>query len=454
MAQVQPYPRAKANLNLTKILKSLAPLFYISRLLGIVPFSLVHYWKYKVFKASLVSIIWGLVISIANTTQYYISMNNSLQDNRTGDTNTLTSVIGIFIVALEPFMMITSIVMLIIYRSTLTSCLTGLAKVDEKLQGLTATPVDHLKPRKIVVMLITVTCICEVGLVLFNFMQFTISEDIIFQSYWWFASGVPIFCDALSRIWFLLLICLVKIRFQAVNSHCLELYRMFKERRAKLHSSKKESSNTQVPLGYLTREIVDPKKRPRKVVIVQPNPIQLQSINQTPVPNIFTTENAWNADSPICVDEKMDKKLIELAKVHDELSQIAKMTNKIFRFQILLTMAYGFMSITAQLYFLYCGLVGQVIPVLFRSAESIGISMIYILYTSAKCVSVIFVSWKVKLESQKTGIFLHKLANVVDENHFYHIVNHLSLKLLNNQLALTACGFFELDMTTIYAVSL
>lgn len=67
---------------------------------------------------------------------------------------------------------------------------------------------------------------------------------------------------------------------------------------------------------------------------------------------------------------------------------------------------------------------------------------------------VIYISWKTKIESQKTGIQLHKIANVVDENHFYNVCNHLSLKLLNHQLNFTACGFFDLDMTTVYAVSL
>lgn len=62
------------------------------------------------------------------------------------------------------------------------------------------------------------------------------------------------------------------------------------------------------------------------------------------------------------------------------------------------------------------------------------------------------VCWKTKYDARKTGVYLHKLAHIVDEVHFYNVVNHLSLKLLNHQLNFTACGFFDLDMTTIYAV--
>ena len=96
----------------------------------------------------------------------------------------------------------------------------------------------------------------------------------------------------------------------------------------------------------------------------------------------------------------------------------------------------------------------QNIPVLFRSAESLLISIIFIVYTASKCVFIIFISWKTKVDAQKTGVQIHKLANAIDEDHCYQVVNHLSLKLLNHSLNFTACGFFDLDMTTLYAVCL
>lgn len=76
-----------------------------------------------------------------------------------------------------------------------------------------------------------------------------------------------------------------------------------------------------------------------------------------------------------------------------------------------------------------------------------------IVYTAYKCVVVIYISWKTKIDSQKTGVQLHKIANVVNENHLYNVCNHLSLKLLNQHLNFTACGFFDLDMETIYSIS-
>lgn len=94
----------------------------------------------------------------------------------------------------------------------------------------------------------------------------------------------------------------------------------------------------------------------------------------------------------------------------------------------------------------------QYVPELFRTANNYG-SITGIIYTAYKCVIVIYISWKTKIDSQKTSIQLHKIANVVDENHFYIVCNHLSLKLLNHHLSFTACGFFDLDMETIYAIT-
>lgn len=62
-------------------------------------------------------------------------------------------------------------------------------------------------------------------------------------------------------------------------------------------------------------------------------------------------------------------------------------------------------------------------PHLFHSAESIGMSSVLIVSTAGVCVYVIYVCWLTKNSAEKTGVYLHKLANIVDENHFYESVS-------------------------------
>lgn len=60
------------------------------------------------------------------------------------------------------------------------------------------------------------------------------------------------------------------------------------------------------------------------------------------------------------IGDNFDKRLINLCRAHDEICDIAKQINRMFSFQMLITMAYGFLNVTAQLYFLYCGLIEKV----------------------------------------------------------------------------------------------
>lgn len=71
-------------------------------------------------------------------------------------------------------------------------------------------------------------------------------------------------------------------------------------------------------------------------------------------------DNFYLNDNNSLIGDKMDKKLINLCRAHDEICDIAKQVNRLFSLQMLITMAYGFLAITAQFYFLYCGLMNQV----------------------------------------------------------------------------------------------
>jgi gustatory receptor len=88
-----------------------------------------------------------------------------------------------------------------------------------------------------------------------------------------------------------------------------------------------------------------------------PSPPSTSSVAITK--SIMTDDFHLN-DRDFSIGDRMDKKLINLCRAHDEICEIAKQVNRMFSFQMLITMAYGFLSITAQFYFLYCGLISQV----------------------------------------------------------------------------------------------
>ncbi|XP_046802998.1 gustatory receptor for bitter taste 66a-like [Lucilia cuprina] len=113
-------------------------------------------------------------------------------------------------------------------------------------------------------------------------------------------------------------------------------------------------------------------------------------------------------------------------------------------------MGYGFFIVTAQLYFFYCSQVNQIVPALFRPCQSWWITCLYIWYVSSKCIAILRGNWKTNLESKKTGVCIHRCAVADDKNETYEMINHLSLKLFNQALNSNACGYFSLDMETLF----
>lgn len=125
------YEKAKINQYLQAILKSIAPLFYVSRIVGVLPFSLLDYLNHKQLRSSILGTLWSLLVITLHCVQYHIAVtNSSFGQNSQGETNTLTTVIGVFIVYMEPLMMCVGVLTAIFNQRLSISCTERLAKVD------------------------------------------------------------------------------------------------------------------------------------------------------------------------------------------------------------------------------------------------------------------------------------------------------------------------------------
>lgn len=354
-----------------------------------------------------------------------------------------------------------------INQKRMIECVERLDKVDLKLAGENIV-VNNGRLRRYVVVLLVLVVAFESFLTAYNFVEFV--EQFTLQSMIWFITAFPTAINSVSRIWFVVLVQSVRHRFSVMNNHMDELAGLLEEHNDRWEDEL-EIERNDIPMNYLEKEIFTIRTQKRGNAVQPLAPFkqygqipQGKIISVKPFEKRLSEEKALaqkrsifdflTFDKYMKVDEKLDKKMILICRTHDELCEIGKSVNYMFSFQMLVSMAHGFMAITAQFYFLYCALSGQDVPVLFRSAQVPAISIIQIFYFAVKCVVCIYVCWKTKTESQRTGVFMHHLANMVDETHFYQIVNHLSLKLLNHQLSFSACGFFDLDMTTLYAVGL
>lgn len=78
-------------------------LLYFSIIFGVVPFSGVVYYKHKILKISVFGNIWALVNVIHNAVEHHLSSTKFILGDKQ-ETGTLTNIIGLVIMYLEPVM--------------------------------------------------------------------------------------------------------------------------------------------------------------------------------------------------------------------------------------------------------------------------------------------------------------------------------------------------------------
>lgn len=392
---------------------------------------------------------------------------------------------------MEPAMMVLDMLATLINQRHLVRCFKNLERIDAKL-ATEGVEIDYRPLQRLSIVLIVITLCRNILMVLFGYFVFRSNVFRLCAVY------APICIIVLSKIYFVLIVCNIRMKFDAINSYLDELANSldatnqsnlraknlnvtFGDSNAnddKGKSSVRSTNAQHSAVAFLPNEIfVKPKpkffqilpalnvRKPfesREFVGVGVGdgdgsgtnneiPSIVQHLNeqiQFPMAEFPQTKNGT-----IIIGDRFDKRLTNLCFLHDEICEIVGIVNYMFSFQMLMLMAYGFLVITAQLYFVYCGLANQVsasfplkeffrgfsmssdskhelnkwsfqaVPRLFRSAENIGISSVSIISTAIVCVYVIYVCWETKNSVGKTGVYLHKLANIVDENHFYEMVN-------------------------------
>nr|XP_014092962.1 gustatory receptor for bitter taste 66a [Bactrocera oleae] len=454
------------------ILVHFGTLFTFCKLLGLYPYDLQAFRSVHVLQSSKIGTVIVIVTMFAvvvfyNSLIYFFSGEDH---NLKNSQSTLTFVIGIFLTYIGLGMMITDQLSALRNQSKIGELYERIRTVDEQLMKQNVI-VDISKTAKSILLMVVLTVVCELIILISTYITLVNYTD--WKSILWLFSCFPTLYNSLDKIWFANTLSALKHRFFVINTALEDMV----ESHEKLKRWTENGGDGQVfrrpsianvsidpALEYLYKELthmeaVKAYNMARNKISpiahslnsfgdALETPKKLQKfISQPPTFNMVY-ESELNKDI-----EKVEEKLNNLCQLHDEICEIGKLVNELWSYPILVLMAYGFLIFTAQLYFLYCATQNQPIPSLFRSAKSATITTIFLSYTAGKCIYLIYLSWKTSLESKRTGICLHKCGVVADNNLLYEIVNHLSLKLLNHSVDFSACGFFTLDMETLYGVS-
>lgn len=240
------------------ILESLNFLFYISKVFGMIPYSFSDYVTKKQFKLSQLGNILCVLSCIHYTIHYQVlTANTMLAKDDEGTIGTLTTVIGVIIVYMEPLMFAVDVLASLLNQKSLIAIFERLREIDDKLLKESVS-LNYRAIKKYSIILVAIAAVGEVTVTIFNLVLFQ-DEIVSWSSLYWMLSSLPLFNNCLARTWFLLLILLVQQRLRAINGYLNDTKNVFlakKSRNATGNGSNSKKDNLFMEnLGYLEREI-------------------------------------------------------------------------------------------------------------------------------------------------------------------------------------------------------
>lgn len=174
---------------------------------------------------------------------------------------TLTAIIGIVIIYMEPLMLSIDVIGSIINQKPMIVLMERMQRVDDKLLKENIE-IDYGKTKRLTIILIILATIMETSLVIYNFILF---QDVMLQSFWWLITCIPLYSSSLAKIWYITLVFNVKQKFTAINDHFEHTSLFFEELKKKMTKSKQKLNDLDdddSPFvenvdhgGYLHREI-------------------------------------------------------------------------------------------------------------------------------------------------------------------------------------------------------
>lgn len=296
----------------------------------------------------------------------------------------------------------------LINQRHLIRCFKNLERIDEKLSN-EGVEINYKPLERLSLVLIVVTFCRNILMILFGYFAF---QSNIFRLS---AIYIPICVSVLSKIYFVLIVCNIRMKFDAINLYLNELanslsalnqnnqraknVRIGSDNTGNDDNNKSRSQTTNANrqsaehsgVGFLPNEIFV-KPRPKFFHILPAmnlvKPFDSREFvgnggsgggdggggdtgdDSDEIPSIVrflneqiqfpVNEFPQGRNGGIVIGDRFDKRLTNLCYLHDEICEIVSIVNYMFSFQMLMLMAYGFLSITSQLYFVYCNLANQV----------------------------------------------------------------------------------------------
>ncbi|XP_073828668.1 gustatory receptor for bitter taste 66a-like [Musca autumnalis] len=432
------------------LLEEFSILFYIGKFLGINPQDFREFRKYRHLERSQTGEFYSTFIIVMVVINFNLMVWVFQDPEYSVEKDNLTVAIGFILTYSSLFIYLSDRITGLKNQNQFIDLFENFQELEEELleHGIRCNN-SIIKYR--VIFFIIMSTISETLVFVFTF-AFLVDRDS-WSAWLWTFTAVPTYCNSIDKIWFFGILLAIKKRFEALNNE-------FDNIAEKIEKNIPLENNS---IAVISSVQGDKLKKSKRKIRVQPvlknanHGIYLSEVIRNHPTYIATSPPSTKGSVPntpqftqAITFETLEDKFVKLCQLHNDLCTLAVDLNDLWAFPNLALMGYGFIIITAQLYFFYCSNANQVIPSLFRPASNLAITIIYLFYVAVKCISILLLSWLTTVESKKTGVCIHRCALASDTNEVYELVNHLSLKLFNHVTSFNACGYFSLDMDTLF----
>lgn len=209
-------------------------LFYTSKLLGLLPYSISDYISKRKFEVSPFGNVFCIICCIFYAILYHFMMSGTMTESESKDkkVTSLTEVIGLIILYLEPFMMTIDIFASIINQSSFIDVFNRLHAMDERLANENVY-MSYKFIKKFSITMILIAFLGEFGLNLMNLI-IIFDQMLLWNSIGWMLTSIPLFINFTSKTWFLCLILFIRQRMCAINNHLSDIADSYGDKNIKI----------------------------------------------------------------------------------------------------------------------------------------------------------------------------------------------------------------------------
>jgi hypothetical protein len=431
------YPAAAAHLTLTvtmlrffrgkNFVSSVQPLYYVSRVLGLAPFSFTSNFTVKE-----IGPFWLLYTVVTLIIVFSCSIVCTVQ--RVQQPGLLVAVVVneflmMFLGALTAF----SSILISITRNGVKSrkIVSKINKIDEELLNDSSTTYT----KTFFFTLIQVIFVYSYATVLFTYDTLVWTKAVNKVSVWYFISGYPHrFVNQQIIVEFCDLVLLLISRLKSLNTRLYFILRSSNETYTSAFVFTTTSCHS-VPTSF-----------------VRENAIHVPEIKRDKIVPFIGSPQSFSRRRPLRFEISQQRKIRSAREVYDELCDISVLINSMYGFQILLELGVATVELTLTSYLMLATIMGILSVNTDTTGRFICLMTAWLLLYTLKLISITAPCQSATSEVENTVMLVQKLLLAGLDQNTTAELQLFSQQLLHRKINFTAFGFLKLDYALLLTI--